>query len=258
MAHEIHETYFKELSRALGYLAAWMPNSRLELGDIIDRLTLERQGNVSTRQGRKVNFLSRQASTFASFEYSSAGGASIVTKAAGRLVLGSSLARADAGLIVKFSKENAIVFEAFGCTSTAIDDLEPFTKSIAELSVSPDWSRSWAVVTEVVRADHATIIISAGTSGQIDLKATGKIAPGGLRLADPDARFQPASSRDIAYKFIAEAGLTPLYRATGIKRSLLEELGRSLGLRGPTATSGLPVEKVPAAAFAELSVDDFL
>jgi hypothetical protein len=114
------------------------------------------------------------------------------------------------------------------------------------------------VVTEVVRADYATIIISAGRSAQIDLRATGKITPGGLRLADPEARFQPASYRDIAYKFIAETEVTPLYRANGIKRSLLGELGRSLGLRAPTATSGLRVEEVPAAAFAELSVDDFL
>jgi hypothetical protein len=255
----IHETYFKELSRALGYLAAWMPNSTLELGDIIDRHTFERQGNISNRQGHRVVFSSRPASTRASFEYSSAGGASIVTKAAGRVFPGSSLAKAEAGLVVKFSRENAIVFEASDCKSSAIDDLEALTKSVAELSAARDWEPEWVVVTEVVRAAFATIIISSGTAAQIDLRATGKIAPVGLRLADPEARFQAASSRDIGYKFIAEAGLTPLYRAKGIKRSQLGEWLRTLasGFRSPTATTGLHLEEVRAAAFAELSVDDF-
>lgn len=256
----IHETYFKELSRALGYLAAWMPNTTLQLGDIIDRLTLERQGNISSRKEHSVSFSSRPASTLGSFQYSSAGGASIATKAAGRVVLGSSLAKAEAGLVVKFSKENAIVFEASGCTSNAIDDLEALTKSIAELSAAGDWNPEWVVVTEVVQAAFATIIISAGTSAQLDLRASGKIAPAGLRLVDPEARFQPASSRDIAYKFIAEAGLTPLYRAKGIKRNQLAEWLRTLasGFRAPTATYESHPEEVQAAAFAELSVDDFL
>lgn len=236
-----------------------MPNSRLELGDIIDRFTLKHQGNIGNRQEHSITFSSKSASTIASFEYHSEGGASIATKAAGRLVLGSSLAKADAGLVVKFTKENAIVFEASHCASTAIEDLEALVKSIVKLSAARHWNPDWVVVTEVMQAKYATIIISAGRSAQIDLKATGKITPGGLRLADPEARFQAASYRDIAYKFIAEDGLTPLYRATGINQSLLERWRRSLAsrFRGPTATSGSPVEEVPAEAFAELLVDDF-
>jgi hypothetical protein len=255
----IQEIYFRELSEALRYLAAWMPNSRLELGDIVNRITLERRGNIRTLQEIRVDFTRRHASTLASFEYSSAAGASITTKVAGRVVVGSSLAKADAGLVVKFSKENAIVFEATGCTGTAIDDIDGLGKSIVTLSAAGKWDPNWLVVTEVVRANCATIIVSTSRDAQIDLKVSGKITPGALRLADPSARLVAENYRDIGFKFIAESGLTPLYRANGIKRGLLG--GRSLSsayrVRSPTAAPGRVAEALPNQEFVEFLPGDF-
>ncbi len=217
----IHEIYLKELSKALGYLPAWFPNSKLELGDFLDRNTLERKGNIGSLRDEAICFTVRPASARGSFEYSSARGVSITTKIAGQVVVGSSLGKVDAGLIVKFSKENVIVFEASGCTSIAIDDINSLGSAIMALYNAGHWSPDWVVVTELVRARCATIIISGDKSAQIDLKANGKLTPAGYSLADPNARFAAKNVRDVVFKFIAENGLTPLYRASGIKRNLL-------------------------------------
>ncbi len=137
----IHEIYLKELSKALGYLPAWFPNSKLELGDFLDRNTLERKGNIGSLRDEAICFTVRPASARGSFEYSSARGVSITTKIAGQVVVGSSLGKVDAGLIVKFSKENVIVFEASGCTSIAIDDINSLGSAIMALYNAGHWRR---------------------------------------------------------------------------------------------------------------------
>ena len=76
MTEQLDKLYFKEVSQALGYLTAWAPNVRVSLGDIIDRNSLQRQGNV---RDKGIAFTDRPASTRASFKYTSARGVSINT-----------------------------------------------------------------------------------------------------------------------------------------------------------------------------------
>lgn len=251
----LQEIYFREVSRALRYLPAWMPNAKVELGDIIDRTTLERKSNIRSVAGVGVTFATRDASTRASFEYSTARGVSISAKVAGRIAPGSSLGRAEAGMIVKFSQENAVVFEASGCTGSAIEDLVTLGSRVLALSRArpDDWNDDWVVVTEVVRARCATVLISGDRSAQIDLKANGALAPAGIALADPNARLAAKEFRDIAFRCIAETDLTPLYRAFAIKRGFF---GRRV-VSGSRALVAPPREAAPEEQFAEVSADDF-
>src|SRR5262249_38922108 len=142
-------------------------------------------------------------------------------KVAGQLIAGSTLGRVDAGLVISFSKEDAIIFEVRECTSRTIDRMDDFGLAILQLDKQRYWNRDWLVVTEVVQAEWGTLIISGSRSARIDMKAQGTFAPAGLSLADPHARFAITNEQDVACRFIAEHGLTPLYRAGGIERKLL-------------------------------------
>jgi len=245
----LHKIYTTELHSSLGYLATWLPASKLELGDLMTAgdAGLIRIGHI---RDQGVSFTPHAGPSRAIYEYSSSNGVSISLKLAGQAMAGTSLGDAEAGLVVKFGRGNALVFEASGCSSTAIADVASLGRAIEKRYAAGKWDRNWMLVTELVSAKAATIIISSSQSAQIDLKATGKIGPGTIRLSDVDAKLEAKHTVDIGFKTIASTGLTPLYRASGIKWSWL-----GAGRFRPRSTEATPGE---GTAFADLEPDDFL
>ena len=248
----LHKTYTAELRSALGYLATWLPNCELQLGDLLAATGdggLARVGHV---RDHGLSFTPHAGPSRAIYEYASSGAVSIMQKLAGQVVPGSSLADADAGVIVKFGRTNAIVFEASGCSNTGIADLISLGRAIEKRYAAGEWDRKWMLVTELVNAKAATIIIAGSQSAQADLKASGTIGKGGIRLSDLNAKLEAKKTVDIGFKIIASAGLTPLYRASGIKRSWLGLGSGQFRPRSSEPKAGEPV------AFADLEPDDFL
>jgi hypothetical protein len=216
----LHKAYVAELYRSLAYLATWLPTSELQLGDIVGASDagLTRIGHV---REHNLSFRPHTGPTHAAYEYTSSGAVSITLKLAGQLMAGTTLGDTEAGIVVKFNRADAIVFEASCCSCTTIADVGDFGRAVEKRYVARDWDPGWLVVTELVKAKGATIIISGSQSAQIDLKASGVIQQGGIRLSDIDAKFEAKHTVDIGFKIIAASGLTPLYRASGIKRSWL-------------------------------------
>jgi hypothetical protein len=245
----LHKTYTVELHSALGYLATWLPTSELQLGDLVAAgdSGLTRVGHV---RDHGLSFTPRPGSSRAIYEYASSGAVSIIAKIAGQVVPGSSLADADAGLVVKFSRANAIVFEASGCSCAGIVDLASLGRAIEKRYAAGKWDRNWMLVTELVNANAATIIIAGSQSAQADLKASGTIGKGVIRLSDLDAKLEAKNTVDIGFKIIASTGLTPLYRASGIKRSWFGS--------GQFRPRSREPDGAEAVAFADLAPDDFL
>jgi len=248
----LHKTYAAELRSALGYLATWLPNSKLQLGDLLVPAgdgSLTRVGHI---RDHGLSFTPHPGSSRAIYEYASSGAVSIMQKLAGQVVPGSSLADADAGFVVKFGRTDAIVFEASGCSSVGIADLISLGRAIEKKYAAGEWDRKWMLVTELVNAKAATIIIAGSQSAQADLRASGTIGKGGIRLSDLNAKLEATKTVDIGFKIITSTGLTPLYRASGIKRSWF---GLGLGqfqTRSREPKAGEPV------AFADFEPDDFL
>jgi hypothetical protein len=74
------------------------------------------------------------------------------------------------------------------------------------------------VITELITADSATILISATEKAHIDLSAKGQVAPTGLSLADASAGLQVTRSSGVATQILAAQKLTPLFRASGVRK----------------------------------------
>ncbi len=126
---------------------------------------------------------------------------------------------------VVFTRANAVVFVAAGCKTTLIEQLDTLGRRILELYKSGDWPKNHGVITELVTAGSATILISASDSAHVDLSAKAGIAPAGLTLADTSAEFQIASSTGVATQILVASQLTPLFRASAVRRHIFSSPG---------------------------------
>jgi hypothetical protein len=247
----LHKIYTSELHQALGgYLATWLPTLRLHLGDI-----MEAGENGLTRVGsladHNVGYRQHSTPKRALLEYSSAGAVAVTTKLAGQATVNSNLAETEAGIAVRFSRANAMLFEAADCGSLVIADIAAVGRMIQKKYEEGTWQRRWLVITELVTAGATTVLISTSASAGVDFKAGGTLSSGTLRLSDAHAKLQAGHISDIGLKIIAAEGLTPLYRASGIKESWLTGEVRFRG-------QGSGGERRPADTFAPLTPEDIL
>ena len=209
--------YTRELKKQFGYLATWLPGTPIELGDV-GILRKNRFTKISNLSDFEIQFEIESDETKADIEHSSKGAVSLTTKASGTATPQESvLAEVDAGITVEFSKDNAILFKANGTTSPSIKDQAALGEKIIELYKKGKWDKDWAVVTEVVNSDSATILISSSSNGKIELKAKGEVEAAKLDIADAEIGFELLYSKDVSTKVIAETALTPLFKVSKLK-----------------------------------------
>lgn len=218
----IHKIYISEIYRNLRYRASWLPGTPMGLGTV---------GPIEDGIFRAVTDLPLLQIPFeetddpekkANIDFTSQTGVSMAFKAAGE-VDGrfAAVAKAEAGALLEFSREGAVVLQLREVLLKRISDQARLSRSlmraVAVSDGSKQWQRDWVVITEVARAGSATIIISNSKKSRLELKASGTTAP--TSLVDISANLSVAAESDVSTKVIAESGLTPLYRALRIKRN---------------------------------------
>ena len=206
--------YTGELFHQFGYLAAWTPGTRWELGDVAVGWPYQRLTNV-----RKLglDFEVREDTSKEAQSYASSGSTSISFKAAGSApAVGSILTQGEAGVTVEFKRARSTVYQAVGCVAPSIEDQATLGQQIRELFKQGKWAKNWIVVTELVMADSATILISQSRDSKVELIAKGQ-AGAGTSLASLNAGFEIASARNMEVSLVSAEKLTPLYKARGLK-----------------------------------------
>ncbi len=215
----IEKQYLKEIYKGLGYFATWSPGVTLKLGDIgvMDGNKFERESSLKEKG---IEFEVREDDTPMNLQYSSAGNVVISLKAAGNLppVAGCTLTKADAGAIIEFKNTSGVVFKANKILNPCIEDTHTLGKEIMRRYERREWEKEWKVITELAQAGSATIIISQGKGGKIELKAEGQINAANIDIADTDAKFHATHIENIHTQIIAKKGITPLFKVKGIKK----------------------------------------
>jgi hypothetical protein len=212
------EQYTDELKSKFGYYATWLPGKPLSLGDI-GVFT----DNVFTRLRGLEDVGIKDCDTLPDpsaedLEYNSRGNVSVTTKLSGTISpQGISLANADAGLVVEFGNENSILFKANQTRTPSIKDIIKLGEQVLELYEEGKWNKKWVVVTELVTAESATILISNNKNGRIELKANANIDAISIDIADAKFQFSTIFSKGLETKIMAQSGLTPLFKVMGIK-----------------------------------------
>ncbi len=111
------------------------------------------------------------------------------------------------------------VFEAYGCTTSSIEDQISLGKSIIDMYAKGQWNKDWAVITELVRAESGTILISAARNAKLELSVSASLASAGFNLADASLGLGIEFMSNMHTKTIAEPkqSLTPLFKARRLK-----------------------------------------
>jgi hypothetical protein len=231
-----YRQYTEEMHRRFGYLATWLPNSKVELGDV-GLLRRDRFERITDLERLGIPFTSGGIGNPADYEYMSADSVEAAFKSDTKLSVPQVGVTPEAVLAITFGRANAVVFVAHGCTTETIEDLDEVGRRILSMDRNGKWERDHVVVTELVRAASATILISSGAqaSAELAVRARGGISTLSLGEAAADVRL--ISSSGIGTKIIAAMEVSPLFRASGVQTRLLrgkrfETKGRKALARG--------------------------
>lgn len=233
-----HKFYLQHMAAKSGYRATWDPGKSLKIG-YVGKLdgngifnvfgTLQKYGiPVEVDSGNKGNL-----------DYTSSDSVSISIKAAGTApVAGSVLTDAEAGFSIAFKGEKSIVFQTSGNKTHQLINLAEIQELVLEKYANDNWDKEWLIVTELIESDAATIIIANSSSASLDLKASAAVGTAGLKLTDASLGLSVAKETGSTLKYIAEGGLTPLYRLMGIRSPLFGkvELGVKSDKEADTST----------------------
>jgi hypothetical protein len=183
-------------------------------------LRRDRFDYVTSLTNLGIPFKTRDVSEAADYEYTSRGDAQIqFHTAANTAAIGAVIGNANPKASVLFKRANAVLFLAKGCTTTTIDQQDRLGQQILGLYEAELWPKDHVVITELVTAGSATILVSASEGAKADFSADVAIAPQGISLADASAGLQIANSYGVATQILASRQLTPLFRASGVRRN---------------------------------------
>ena len=214
------QQYTTEMKKHFGYYAAWVPSMPLKLGDvgILRGNTFNRISNIEQLHVPVKPTV--VAGNPIDLKYASEGSVSITTKLSGTIPpQGSTLTQTDAGIVVEFHKDKSVCFQANQCVTTIIDDTVDLGNKVLSLYKEGKWDKNWVVITELMAAGSASILIANKAGAKIELKANANITAPKLDIADAHFEFSAGFTHDIATEMIARQGLTPLLKVMGIKTS---------------------------------------
>lgn len=223
--------YKTNLKEHFQYHATWLPSRPIEIGQVgmlHDKVftpytSLEKLG---------IEAVVKTKTSEDSLSYTSEGSVAFTTKLSGQMPpdVSAGLAEADAGIVVELNKENAIVFKIKGFDTHQIENLAEVEEAVLKLYGTNAWKGKYVIITEVIEARSATILISNSSNAKLELKANAKVQADKIDIADAALELTPVRKSGLSTEIIAEGGITPLYKIMGIKRKFWG-LGAATGLQ---------------------------
>jgi hypothetical protein len=229
------DTYMTEMHQRFGFLATWLPNTPIQIGDV-GVLRRDRFEHITTLRRLGVNFQSSTANKMLDLEYTSEG--CVETEFSAGASRGNNSPKGEASVRLRFLRENAVLFVASSCAPVQLDNIREIGKQILDLYQEGTWEHNWAVVTQILDAEASTILISEQVSAELTLAAEQSLNGTLKSLADTKAGLHVRSGRGVGLRIVAAGGLRPLFQAHGVKKRLFsanrfERQARPNSLDGP-------------------------
>ncbi|MCW5319485.1 hypothetical protein GTQ43_39835 [Nostoc sp. KVJ3] len=208
---EMAKSYAKEIHQNFAKLYAnWLPNEAIVLGDFgyLKDGIFNKEGNLKELfRGIEIHEASpNPLAPPAWYKYTSASTQIIEVSPQAQAKV-NEFADINARLEIKFSNKNSVFFNAPGCVFKSIDNLPNFKEKIINLYNIGHWKAEYVIVTKLLQATSATIIISASNNSSITLEAEGKTT---IDLADVNLTFKAKSENNIGFKLTTESDIIPL------------------------------------------------
>jgi hypothetical protein len=238
------DSYVTEIRRELKRFGTWEPGVPMELGDFgtLNGALFTRMGNL---RDLKIAFAKRTDPSQKEVSYTSKGAVEMDFGAGASVDVGPA-ANVRAALKVTFRREHAVLFNAAGVSYESVADQIELEKRLLRAIEAGDWEPPWAAVTELMRSTSTTVAVSTAANASLMLEAKGDVPQ--IDLAKADIRLAVRSERNIGYKAVTAAGMTPLLGISRIRpRGLFwwrqTKLRRELGFEPDADTP--KIDKVP-------------
>lgn len=199
--------------------ATFPPNETVRLGDygVLYDDVFVRLGNVE-RLG--MQFGVREGVSQASLvDFTSKGSVEVEFGAAADAGVGTAAVKAS--VEIKFSRENAVFFNAADCTIDAVEDQVAFGAEILKLKKADRWEKKYAVVTSLLRAKSTTIAVSSSSNASIKFEASTPSVKE-IDLADASLKLNVKRVKDVSLKIVTGGDLVPLIGLSKIQGGILE------------------------------------
>ena len=225
------EFYLAHMHNKTGYRATWDPGRPLIIGQIgkLDQSGSFNVFSTLAKEGIPAELLEDPSSS--EMDYTSHNSVTIDFKLAGKAPkAGSVLTEADAGISFSFKGEKSVVFQTSGHKTHQLTNLAEIEHMILDKYKHDNWKKDWLVITQLVEAVTATIIISNSSNGSLELKAKAGAGTNEVKLTDASLGLSVAKEKGSTLKYIAQSGITPLYKVMGIRHPLFGK--PQLGTKG--------------------------
>jgi hypothetical protein len=209
--------YTDEIHAQFSYWATWLPASRIQLGDlgpVRDRIFSPQTSLADLG----VSFETAQKSKTMNLQHATSNGVQITFQSAAASQSIPQIPQGKAGVEVLFSKISGIVFVVKDGHERRISNLDAIGQKLLELIQRGDIDREYALVTHVVDAAAATVLISGSSEAKFITSADMDFEAGLLDLANASAHLSRVSSKNMETELIADRGGTPLFKLAGYKK----------------------------------------
>ncbi len=218
---ELVELYSKGIKRKLAnYWAAWLPGTRFAIGDI-GVLKGHLFEKVGTLDELKLKYYTETDNDSSPLDISSESGVAISTKAAGETNSSFSyVGAAEAGLKIEFGSKGAFIVQAPETFGSEMGDRLNLRRQIIRAYGKGIWEKDWLVITRLVTATSATVLISKSSNTSLELTAktnlSGVVAALGAANAGLTVKYQQGDT----ISMIEGRNVTPFFQLSRLKTSL--------------------------------------
>lgn len=141
---------------------------------------------------------------------------------------------AEATVELSFSRSSGFALAYEAAKREKVRDVPTVQRQIVELAKNSQWDENWVLVTEVIAAKSATLIVSAERSSTFTLHAKAELpkALADIGIANAKLGWSASSWRGSGYSSLCKPG-TPLYHCIKVKKTALGRItGEVLGAEG--------------------------
>jgi hypothetical protein len=190
------------------YYATWLPTIPIKLGDYgkMDGKIFVRQGNIKTDFG--IDFTFEADTDAGDYEYKSTGTNTIGTNA-------SADGSVKASLTISFTNTNDVYFVSANCLADMMNNIPSVLEQLAP-QFKAKKMKGYMIVSQVIKGGTSTVAVSSDKGSQLVLEASTPALPT-PDIKNPQASFNVKSEKNIGFKVVAKAGLTPLVGLEEVK-----------------------------------------
>lgn len=235
---ELADLYVKGVKRRLqNFWPAWPAWSRYQLGDVgvLNGHIFEK---VATLTEIGITYTIQEGADTSPLDLSSESDVTLEFKAAGQSnPIFTAVGYAEAGVKVDFGRTGAFVIEAPSIFEDEITGRLNLQERLLRAYTEERWEKEWLVVTRLVRAPSATVLISKSSRASLEFAAAANLAAVITALGDVNAGIRVRRQHGDTMNMLCGENVTPLFQLSRLKTSYFSRPRFSVKTMGPADAS---------------------